>query len=46
MTPPAGTPNDPAVPKPATGATLPSGDGTISILVPEDAVVSINGYTT
>ncbi len=46
MTPPAGTPNEPAVPKPATGAALHSGDGTISILVPEDAVVTINGYTT
>lgn len=46
MTPPAGTPNEPAMPKAATGAAQPSGEAMISILVPEDAVVTINGYAT
>lgn len=46
MTPPAGTPNEPALPRTSTGGALPSGEGMISILVPEDAVVTINGHTT
>ena len=44
--PPAGTPNEPALPRAATWAAAHHGDGIISILVPEDAVVTINGYET